>query len=70
METVKMPDDAEYIYSVSNAENDEFQILYMPKNSRTKKIYLTDGELSSFSFIERELPEEAISADYYDAFIY
>ncbi len=66
METVKMPDDAEYIYSVSNAENDEFQILYMPKNSRTKRIYLSDRDLSSFSFIERELPEEAISADYYE----
>ena len=65
-EKVNMPADVEYIYSVCEADNDELQLMYSVRNPYEKKIYLADRELSGFSFIKRELPEEVISADYYE----
>lgn len=65
-EKVNMPADVEYIYSVCETDNDELQLMYSVRNPYEKKIYLADRELSVFSFIKRELPEEVISADYYE----
>ena len=65
-EKVNMPADVEYIYSVCEADNDELQLMYSVRNPYEKKIYLADRELSGFSFIKRELPEEVLSADHYE----
>lgn len=64
MERIDLPDDVNFIYSIENVSSSEIRIFYDKDGSGIKE-YITDHDVSNFSFVDREIPQECSNADYY-----
>ena len=63
-EEIALPEDIEFLYEVELSDSNEIRLLYNSGKEGLKE-YITDKDISHFSFIDREIPQECISADQY-----
>ncbi|HRU99096.1 MAG TPA: hypothetical protein P5092_16900 [Ruminococcus sp.] len=66
-EEIKLPEDIDYIYEITNVGGNEFRLAYDAGFEEGLKEYYTDRDISNFTFVETEVPQECGSVDFYVA---